>query len=141
MSAYTDLFKRGCRGFHVFDAAALDVLTKYLPVDKPVDTPDGVVVDIIDKDTSEVLCSDILIHNNGRKDQAGEKAPPDSALDTLWFRTAQLAAMPDEVQDALYPYEQVPEGRREPKDGIDVIDVRPTEAALIEARRGLKNGV
>lgn len=117
---YTDLADSlRTDGVCIFDAVALEVLGKYQAVDKVEANPDGVKVEL--QDDKGAVIAEVLVHDNGRKEAKGEK---DLQKDSLVIPLSTLATFPEDLQAALWAFEQVPYGRREPFLGGDVIEVR-----------------
>jgi len=105
MGYYSDMFSNGNRkGTHAFDADVLALVKTLGTTEQKVSdkASEGEKIKLT-KGGDESLA---VVHFNG-------DATRDDAKATLVIDIAELAKMPDDIQSAMYEYEQTPEGRRE----------------------------
>ena len=105
MGYYSDMFSDGNRkGSHAFDADVLALAKTLGATEQKVSDKASEGDQIrLTKGGDESLA---VVHYNGG-------ATRDDATATLVISIEELAKMPDDVQAAMYQYEQTPTGRRE----------------------------
>ena len=105
MGYYSDMFRDGNRkGSHAFDADVVALVKTLGTTEQKVSDKAGEGDQIrLTKGGDESLA---IVHFNGDTKRDDTKA-------TLVIDIAELAKMPDDIQSAMYEYEQTPEGRRE----------------------------
>jgi len=121
MGYYSDMFSNGNRkGTHAFDADVLALVKTLGATEQKVGDKASEGDQIrLTKGGDESLA---LVHYNGDTKRDDAKA-------TLVIDIEELAKMPDDIQSAMFEFEQTPGGRRE---GV----VKPPRAdAKIEVRR------
>ena len=121
MGYYTDMFNAGNRkGTHAFDADVLALVKTLGTTEQKVSDKASEGEEIrLTKGGDESLA---LVHFNGDTKRDDAKA-------TLVINIEELAKMPDDIQSAMFEFEQTPEGRR------DGVTKPPRAGAKIEVRR------
>jgi hypothetical protein len=105
MGIYSDIYASGnISGRHVFNGAALTVIgggSRQLRNTRP--DADGERLDVVDG--AATVITGLLIHRNGRQGLR------DLSVDKIVLTIEQLHPLPDAVQEALRPFENMPGGR------------------------------
>ena len=121
MGYYSDMFSNGNRkGSHAFDADVLALVKTLGTTEQKVSDKASEGEEIrLTKGGDESLA---LVHFNGDTKRDDAKA-------TLVIDIEELAKMPDDIQSAMFEFEQTPEGRREN------VTKPPRDIAKIEVKR------